>query len=73
MAFVTPFGKWEFNMVPFGLAQTPAYFWALISEVLKGLSHFTMAYLDDIIIFSKAEEEHLHIWKLFFRDSVKQD
>ena len=24
MAFVTPFGKWEFNMVPFGLAQVPA-------------------------------------------------
>ena len=23
-AFVTPFGKWEFNMVPFGLAQAPA-------------------------------------------------
>ena len=26
MAFVTPFGKYEFNMVPFGLAQAPAYF-----------------------------------------------
>ena len=47
-AFVTPFGKWEFNMVPFGLAQAPAYFQALISEVLKGLSHFTIVYLDDI-------------------------
>ena len=42
-------------MVPFGLAQAPAYFQALISEVLKGLSHFAIAYLDDIIIFSKTE------------------
>ena len=25
-AFVTPFGKWEFNMVPFGLTQAQAYF-----------------------------------------------
>ena len=25
-AFVTPFGKYEFNAVPFGLAQAPAYF-----------------------------------------------
>ena len=25
-AFVTPFGKYEFNMVPFGLAQAPTYF-----------------------------------------------
>ena len=32
-AFVTPFDKWEFNMVPFGLAQAPAYFQALISMV----------------------------------------
>ena len=30
-AFITPFGKWEFNMMPFGLAQALAYFQALIS------------------------------------------
>ena len=46
-------------MVPFGLAQTLAYFQALISEVLKGLSHFVIAYLENIITFSKTEEEHL--------------
>ena len=57
-AFVTPFGKWEFNVVPFGLAQAPAYFQALISKLLEGLSHFAIAYLDDIVIFSKTEEEH---------------
>ena len=38
--FVTPFHKWEFNMVPFGLTQAPAYFQALISKVLEGLSEF---------------------------------
>ena len=36
-AFVTPFGKYEFNAVPFGLAQAPAYFQQLISIVLAGL------------------------------------
>ena len=65
-AFVTPFGKWEFNMVPFGLAQAPAYFQALISEVLKGLSHFAIVYLDDIIIFSQTEEEHLRHLEIIF-------
>ena len=65
--FVTPFGKWEFNMVPFSLAQAPAYFQALISEVLKGLSHFMIAYLDDIIIFSKTEEEHLQHLEIIFQ------
>ena len=46
-------------MVPFGLPQAPAYFQALINNVLKGLHKFSVAYLDDIIIFSKNEEEHL--------------
>ena len=66
-AFVTPFGKYEFNMVPFGLAQAPAYFQVLISKVLKGLHSFTMAYLDDIIIFSKDEEEHLEHLRIIFQ------
>ena len=43
-AFVTPFGKYEFNAVPFGLAQAPAYFQQLISIVLQDCSDFAMAY-----------------------------
>ena len=57
-AFVTPFGKYKFLMVPFGLAQAPAYFQLLMNKVLEGLP-YAMTYLDDIIIFSKNEEEHL--------------
>ena len=57
-AFVTPFGKYEFLMVPFGLAQAPTYFQLLMNKVLKGL-HFAMTYLDDIIIFSENESQHL--------------
>ena len=54
-------------MVPFGLTQALAHFQALISEVLKGLGHFTIAYLDDIIIFSKTEEEHLQHLEIIFQ------
>ena len=54
-------------MVPFGLAQAPAYFQALISMVLEGLSHFAIAYLDDIIIFSKNEEENLQHLEIIFK------
>ena len=54
-------------MVPFSLTQALAYFQALISEVLKGLSHFVIAYLDDIIIFSKTEEEHLQHLEIIFQ------
>ena len=61
-----PFGKYQFEVVPFGLAQAPAYFQQLISMVLQDCSEFTMAYLDDIIIFSRNKCEHLkHIQVIF--------
>ena len=65
-AFVVPMGKFEFLRTPFGLSQAPAYFQLLIDNVLQGCSKFTMGYLDDIIIFSKTEEEHPeHLEKIF--------
>ena len=67
-AFVVPMGKWQFKHTPFGLSQTPAYFQLLINKVLMGCSSFAMGYLDDIIIFSKTEEEHLqHLEEIFVR------
>ena len=57
-AFITPHGKWHFNMVPFGLAQAPSYFQQLMNQVLQGLD-FAIAYLDDAVIFSNNEVEHL--------------
>ena len=57
-AFVSPFGKFEFLGISFGLAQAPAFFQNLMNKVLNGL-HFTMAYLDDIIILGETAEQHL--------------
>ena len=54
-------------MVPFGLAQAPAYFQALINKVLKGLHKFAVTYLNNIIIFSKDEEEHLECLGIIFQ------
>ena len=67
--FVTPSGKYEFLMVPFGLAQAPAYFQLLMNKVLKGLK-FTMTYLDDIIIFSQDELQHLEHLEIVFSHLV---
>ena len=67
-AFVlSSLGKYQFNRVPFGLAQAPAYFQKLINDVLKGCK-FAMGYLDDIIIYSRSEKEHLeHLEEIFTR------
>ena len=51
--------------VPFGLAQAPAYFQLLMNKVLKGLK-FVMTYLDDIIIFSQDELQHLEHLEIVF-------
>ena len=63
--FVMPFGKYKFLMVPFGLAQAPAYLQLLMNKVLKGLK-FAMTYLDDIIIFSQDELQHLELLEIVF-------
>ena len=66
-AFVMPFGKYEFLQVPFGLAQAPAFFQHPMNKVLDNCP-FAMTYLDDIIISSDTEEEHLaHIEEIFKR------
>ena len=57
-AFVMPLGKYEYLKVPFGLAQASTYFLNLMKKVLNWL-HFTLAYLDDVIILSESAEQHL--------------
>lgn len=53
-AFVTPEGHFEFNRMPFGLANAPATFQRMMHQVLGNLRHReALAYLDDIIIPSK--------------------
>ena len=65
MVFNSPFGKYEYVKVPFGLAQAPAYFQELMKGILKDFN-FATAYLNNIIIFSKTAEKHLlHIKKGF--------
>ena len=60
-----PFGKSEYVKVLFRLAQAPAYFQEHMTGILKDFP-FTIAYLDDIIIFSKTPQEHLsHICMVF--------
>ncbi|XP_065198307.1 uncharacterized protein LOC135829851 [Sycon ciliatum] len=57
-AFTTPFGLYEFTMMPFGLHGAPATFQRCMDTVLAGLP-FVLAYLDDVVIFSPTFEDHL--------------
>ena len=45
--------------MPLGLTNAPAAFQGLMNDTLREcLDHFTSAFLDDIIIYSRTLEEH---------------
>ncbi len=58
-AFATPFGLFQFTVMPFGLQGAPATFQRLMDRVIRGLGEFSAAYMDGVIIFSESWEEHL--------------
>lgn len=64
-AITTPFGLFEFTAMTFGLRNAAQTFQRFLDEVLQGLD-FTFGYLDDILVFSKGEKEHIeHLTKIF--------
>ena len=66
--FTTPFGLYEFRVMPFGLHNAPATFQRLMNHVLWGSGAFAGVYIDDIVVFSRSWEEHLgHLRDVFSR------
>lgn len=71
--FGTPDGaKYEFNVMPFGLKNALTSFQKLLQHVLVGyIGEFTMAYLDDIVIFSEDLDQHqFHLRRVLERFRV---
>lgn len=59
-AFSTRYGNYEFTVMPFGLCSAPHTFQALMNNVLKDfVDKFVLVYLDDVLIYSRSEREHL--------------
>ncbi|KAK3517125.1 hypothetical protein QTP86_004013, partial [Hemibagrus guttatus] len=57
--FLTTRGHYEYRVMPYGLANAPAVFQSFINEIFRDILYkYVVAYIDDILIYSKSEEEH---------------
>lgn len=58
-AFRTRYGLFEYTVMPFGLTNAPATCQQFVNDVLRlFLDRFCVVYLDDVLIYSKNEQEH---------------
>ena len=56
-SFITPFGRYCFNKLPFGISSAPEHFQKKMRTILDGLVG-VLCLMDDILIFGKDQKEH---------------
>lgn len=57
LVFCTPFGRFQYTRLPFGLSSAPEIFQKCMDVVFSGLSG-VLCYLDDILVFGSTQQEH---------------
>lgn len=61
MAFSTTTGHYQYNVMPYGLANTPSLFQAFVNDVFRDMyNRFVIVYVDDILIYSRSYFEHVN-------------
>ena len=55
--FITPYGRFCFNRLPFGITSAPEYFPKRMSEILPGLEG-VVCMVDDVLVHGRTQEEH---------------
>jgi hypothetical protein len=58
-AFISWYGLYKYTVMSFGLTNVPAYFMYLMNKVfMEYMDKFVMVFIDDILVYSRSEEEH---------------
>lgn len=55
--FITPFGRYCYQRLPFGISSGPELFQARVSKILEGQEGVTCM-IDDILVHGSTQEEH---------------
>ncbi|XP_041671079.1 neoverrucotoxin subunit beta-like [Cheilinus undulatus] len=55
--FITLFGRFHFNRLPFGIASAPEHFQCMMAEVTEGLDG-VVCHIDDLLVWGRDQEEH---------------
>jgi hypothetical protein len=55
--FITPFGRFQFNKLPFGISSAPEHFQCWMNEIFTD-QEGVLCHMDDILIFGQTQEEH---------------
>jgi hypothetical protein len=64
-AFTTRYGLYEYTVISFGLTNAPAYFMTMMNKVfMEYLDKFVVVFIDDILIYSKDDNEHEKLRRL---------
>jgi hypothetical protein len=58
-AFITPWGKFSYRVMPFSLKNVGATFQRAMTYIFHDLAAIILAYLDDLIARSKKRTKHL--------------
>ena len=66
-AFKTVDGLFEFNTITMGLTNAPSVFQSMMNDTFKGLEFCVIIYLDDILVFSRNEDDHIREYMIGIR------
>ena len=71
-AFTASFGHYEWNVMPFGLKNAPSEFQNIMNDIFNPFSHFTIVYIDDVLVYSNSIDEY---WKHLysFLETIKRN
>ncbi|GLT29446.1 hypothetical protein SLA2020_043150 [Shorea laevis] len=70
-AFTCPEGHFEWQVMPFGLKNAPSIFQKKMDQIFKKYPDFVLVYIDDILVFSKTETEHIKHLQVVFTEFLK--